>query len=68
MKKYENNVAPVQEGDVIEVEIVAKGIKGDGIAKIENFVIIVKDVEIGDKPRVSITKVLRNMAFAEKVQ
>jgi len=58
---------PIKEGDLIDVTIESTGAKGDGIAKIDNFVIIVPDVQEGDQVKVKITRVLKKMAFAEKV-
>jgi len=59
--------APVKEGDVLNVEIEAIGGKGDGIAKKEGFVLFVPNTKKGDQVQVKITRVLRNMAFAEVV-
>ena len=58
---------PIQEEDVIDVTIESIGAKGDGIAKINNFVIIVPGVQEGEKVKVKITKVLNKMAFGEVV-
>lgn len=58
---------PVEQGDEIEVTIESTGAKGDGIAKVNNFVVIVPGVKQGDKVRVKITRVLKKMAFAEVV-
>lgn len=72
--KYENNTqfrrpfrAPVKVGEVYEVTIEAKGEKGDGLAKKDGFVIFVPDVEVGDKVKIKINKVLKKVAFGEKV-
>jgi predicted RNA-binding protein with TRAM domain len=58
---------PVNQGDEIEVTIESTGAKGDGIAKVNNFVVIVPGVKQGDKVKVKITRVLKKMAFAEVV-
>ena len=63
----EELIPPVREGDVIDVSIEAIGTKGDGIAKQNNFVIMVPDTDIGDNIKVKINRVLRNMAFADKI-
>lgn len=72
--KYENNTqfrrpfrAPVNVGEVYDVTIEAKGEKGDGLAKKDGFVIFVPSVEVGDKVKIKINKVLKNVAFGEKV-
>ena len=58
---------PVEQGDEMEVTIESTGAKGDGIAKVNNFVVIVPGVKQGDKVRVKITRVLKKMAFAEVI-
>lgn len=58
---------PVEMGDEIEVTIESTGAKGDGIAKVNNFVVIVPGAKEGDKVKVRITRVLKKMAFAEIV-
>jgi len=59
---------PIKEGDIVDVTIESTGAKGDGIAKINNFVVIIPDVREGDHVKVKITRVLKKMAFAEKVE
>ena len=56
---------PVKEGDVVEVTIEGTGAKGDGIARINGFVIVVPGGKEGSTVKVKITRVLRKMAFAE---
>jgi predicted RNA-binding protein with TRAM domain len=58
---------PVDKGDEIEVKIESTGAKGDGIAKVNNFVIIVPGAKEGENVKVRITRVLKKMAFAEIV-
>ena len=62
-----NYEKPINEGDIIDVKIESTGAKGDGIAKINNFVIIIPNVQEGDEVKVKITRVLNKMAFAEVV-
>ncbi|RME54847.1 TRAM domain-containing protein, partial [Candidatus Woesearchaeota archaeon] len=57
--------APIKEGDEIDVKVVALGEKGDGIAKVKGFVVIVPEANEGDELRVRITRVLKKAAFAE---
>jgi predicted RNA-binding protein with TRAM domain len=59
--------SPVKEGEEYEVTIEAVGRKGDGIAKIENFVIFVPGTHEGDKVKVRITGLGRNFATASVV-
>ena len=58
---------PVEKDDVIEVTIESTGAKGDGIAKVNNFVVIIPGAKEGEKVKVKITRVLKKMAFAEIV-
>lgn len=58
---------PVEIGDEIEVTIESTGAKGDGIAKVDNFVVIIPGAKEGEKVKVRITRVLKKMAFAEVI-
>lgn len=64
---YEQKTAPVEEGEEYEVEIEAIGGKGDGIAKVKGFVLFVAGVKKGEYVKVKVTKVLKNVGFAEVV-
>jgi len=59
---------PVKVGDVREVKIEAVGSEGDGIAKIEGFVIFVPGTKMNDNVKIRITKVLKKYGFAEVVE
>ena len=59
---------PVSVGDVHEVKIEAIGSEGDGIAKINGFVIFVPGVQVNDIVTIKITKVLKRYGFAEVVK
>lgn len=59
---------PVEEGKVYDAKIEDIGREGDGIAKIENFVVFVPGTKVGDEVKVRITRVMRRMAFAEVVK
>ena len=63
----QRDFSPVKIGDELDVKIEAVGEKGDGIAKIEGFVLFVPGVKEGDEVRIRITKVLRKVGFAEVV-
>ena len=56
---------PVRVGDEFDVEINETGSKGDGIARIKNFVVFVKNAKKGDRLRIKITSVKSKFAFAE---
>ena len=60
-------VAPVREGDELDVRIEAVGGKGDGIAKTQGFVLFVSNTKAGDEVRVRVTKVLKSAGFAEVI-
>jgi len=62
-----NNMAPVSEGEELDVKIEAIGEKGDGIAKKNGFVLVIPGTQINDEVRVKVTKVLRKVGFAEVV-
>ena len=59
--------SPVNVGEEIDVKIEAVGEKGDGIAKVKGFVLFVPGVKESDEVRIKVTKVLRNVGFAEVV-
>jgi predicted RNA-binding protein with TRAM domain len=58
---------PVKIGQEVEVKIEAGGQKGDGIAKEKGFVLFIPGAKENDEVRVRITKVLRNVGFAEVI-
>lgn len=60
--------APVEEGKVYDAKIEDLGREGDGLARIQNFVVFVPGTKVGEQVKVKITRVLRRMAFGEKVQ
>lgn len=60
---------PVEEGEVVDVEIEDIGDQGDGIARVgPGYVVIVPETERGERVAVRITEVRENMAFAEVVE
>jgi len=59
--------APIKEGEEIDVKVVALGEKGDGIAKVKGFIIIVPEAKEGDELRIKVTRVLKKAAFGEIV-
>ena len=56
---------PVKVGDVVNVKIEAVASKGDGIAKIEGFVIFVPGGKEGQEVKVKITEVKPRFATGE---
>lgn len=60
-------VAPVKEGEELDVKVEGVGEKGDGIARVDGFVLFIPGVREGDEVRVKVTKVLSKVGFAEVV-
>jgi len=56
---------PVSEGDVVEVEVDDLGSKGDGIARVEGFVVFVPGGEVGETYEVEVNSVGNKFGFAE---
>ena len=59
---------PVKEGDEVELTIEAVGSKGDGIGKVEGFVVFVPNTQAGEKVRVRITQVRGRSAIGERIE
>jgi predicted RNA-binding protein with TRAM domain len=64
----EQNSAPVVAGENYEVSIDDLAREGDGIARVEGFVIFVPGTKVGDKVTIKVNKVMRKFAVAEKVE
>ncbi len=58
---------PVKQDETYDVEIKEVGTRGDGIARVNNFVIFVPNTKKGEKCKIKITQVSRRFATAEKV-
>ncbi|MFO7794067.1 MAG: TRAM domain-containing protein [Candidatus Nanohaloarchaea archaeon] len=59
---------PVSEGDIVDVEVEDLGSKGDGIARVEGFVVFVPGAEVDTTYEVEVTSVGNKFAFAEIVE
>ena len=66
MSEYQEKVAPVQVGESYDVSIDDVAKEGDGIARVEGFVIFVPQTKVGDKVKIKVNKVMRKFAIAEK--
>ena len=66
-REFREKFAPVKVGDELDVKIEAVGEKGDGIAKKEGFVLFVPNAKEGQEVRIKVTRVLRNVGFADVV-
>ena len=62
------NSSPVNEGEEYDVKIEDMGRDGDGIAKIEGFIVFVSGAKKGDEVKIKINSVRRNFAFADVVE
>jgi predicted RNA-binding protein with TRAM domain len=58
---------PVKVGEEYDVEINEVGSRGDGIARIKNFVVFIAGAKQGEKTRIKITEVRNRFAMGEKV-
>lgn len=58
---------PVKEGEEIDISIEAIGTKGDGIARVQGFIVFVPNTKVGDRLKVKVTSVRPNFAMAEAV-
>jgi predicted RNA-binding protein with TRAM domain len=59
--------APVNVGDVYTVKIEGKGKSGDGLARVQGFVVFVPGVNVGDEVKIRIKELRRRFATAEVV-
>ena len=60
--------SPVRRGDEFDVQINEIGSSGDGVVLIDDFVVFVKDVELGDNVRIKVQDVKPNFAFSEVIR
>jgi predicted RNA-binding protein with TRAM domain len=66
LSEYQEKVAPVKVGESYDVSIDDLAKEGDGIARVEGFVIFVPQTKVGDKVTIKVNKVMRKFAIAEK--
>ena len=67
MFKQETYDAPVTEGESYDVTIEDLAREGDGVARIEGFVIFVPGTKVGDSVKIKVEKVMRRFAIAAVV-
>ncbi|MGC8811990.1 MAG: TRAM domain-containing protein [Candidatus Aenigmatarchaeota archaeon] len=58
---------PIKVGEEYDVEINEVGSRGDGIARIKNFVVFVGNTKKGEKAHIKIKEVRNRFAIGEKV-
>lgn len=66
LSEYQEKIAPVKVGESYDVSIDDIAKEGDGIARVEGFVIFVPQTKVGDKVKIKVNKVMRKFAIAEK--
>ena len=59
--------APIAVGKEYDAKIEDIAREGDGIARIEGFVIFVADANVGDEVKIQVDKVMRRFAIAHKI-
>lgn len=60
--------APVKVGQEIDVIIDDVGSRGDGITRIQGFLVFVPETKVGERLKVKIVSVGRKFAIAEKMK
>ena len=60
--------SPISEGEEYDVKIEDVGRTGDGIARIEGFVVFVSGGKVGDEIKIRVNTVKKNFGFAEIVE
>jgi predicted RNA-binding protein with TRAM domain len=58
---------PVKIGEEYDVTISDVGSRGDGVTKINNFIVFVPNVKRGEKVKIRIKEVANRFAIAEKI-
>ena len=66
-RSFSDKPKPVKVGEEYDVKITDVGAKGDGITKVENFILFVPGTTKGEECRVRIKEVANKFAIAEKV-
>ena len=66
-ERFDDKPKPVKVGGEYDVEIRDVGAKGDGITKIENFIVFVANAKKGEKCIIRIKEVASKFAIAEKI-
>ncbi|MBI5061211.1 MAG: TRAM domain-containing protein [Candidatus Aenigmarchaeota archaeon] len=58
---------PIKVGEEYDVKITDVGAKGDGITRVENFIVFVPGAKKGDEIRIRIKELARSFAIGEKI-
>ena len=67
-RRFPPRAKPVKVGEEYDVEISEIGSKGDGIARVKNFVVFVENSKKGEKARIKIREVHNKFALADKIE
>jgi 23S rRNA (uridine2552-2'-O)-methyltransferase len=59
--------APVEEGDIIEAEVVDEGDQGDGVVRLDGYVVFVEDAEEGETVEARVTELTPRFGRGERV-
>jgi len=65
---YQMRDAPVEEGKQYEVDISELSRRGDGLARVEGFVVFVPNTKPGEHVKIQVTQVRDRFAVAEKAE
>jgi len=68
MFRDESRSVPIEEGEVYDVTIEDIARQGDGIARVEGFVIFVPGTKVGDEVQIKVERVLPKFAFGSLVE
>jgi len=68
MFREESRSVPIEEGETYDVTIEDIARQGDGIARVEGFVIFVPGTKVGDEVQIKVERVLPKFAFASVVE
>ena len=68
MFRNERAPVPIEEGETYDVTIQDIARQGDGIARIDGFVVFVPNTSVGDEVQIKIERVLPKFAFASIVE
>jgi len=66
-REQDNTPKPINVGEEYDVEITEVGSRGDGIARIKNFVVFVSNAKKDEKCKIKIKEVRDRFATGEKV-
>jgi predicted RNA-binding protein with TRAM domain len=68
MRRRRFRIKPVRISEELDVDIEEISRRGDGIARVQGFVIFVPNAKPGDRVRIKVTKVFDRFAVAKVVE